>query len=67
MKSIQRPVNDINLCLKDAQVIASRINHIRRSDRNFVAAFHALAGDEITGFLAYVIWRSRSIQHSGLR
>jgi hypothetical protein len=67
MKSNQKSVNDISLCLKDAQVIASRIKHIRRSDRDFFAAFHALAGDEITGFLAYVIWRSRSIQHSGLR
>jgi hypothetical protein len=67
MKSSQQPVNDINLCLKDAQVLASRIKHIRRSDRDYFAAFHALAGDEITGFIAYVIWRSRSLRLSGLR
>ena len=67
MKSSQKPVNDINLCLKDARVLATRITHIRRTDRDYFAAFHALAGDEITGFLAYVIWRSRSLQLSGLR
>jgi hypothetical protein len=67
MKSNQKPVNDINLCLKDAQVLASHITHIRRSDWDYFAAFHALAGDEVTGFLAYVIWRSRSLWLAGLR
>lgn len=53
-------VNDINKCVQQAQFIANRINKPHHSDRSLCQAFVSLAGDEITGFLAYAIWRGRS-------
>jgi hypothetical protein len=66
-KCNQPPINDINCCLKDAHCLVHRINHIRRSDLVLFSAFTSLAGDKVTGLLAYIIWRSRSRLISRLR
>jgi hypothetical protein len=44
----------------DAKRLAQRMSPFRRSDAELCDAFISLAGDEWTGFLAYLIWRSRS-------
>lgn len=61
MKHCRRqPINDIRRCLMDAKRLAQRMSPFRRSDAELCDAFISLAGDEWTGFLAYLIWRSRS-------
>jgi hypothetical protein len=68
MNRVCRPaINDINRCLEDAHSLARQITHTRRSDRSLYSAFASLAGNEQVGFLAYVIWRSRSQLYSNLR
>ncbi len=61
------PINDIKHCLEDAHTLAMQIAHIRRIDFELYSAFNSLASDEMTGLLAYVIWRSRSQWIASLR
>jgi hypothetical protein len=60
-------INDINQCLEQAQYIAKRFEDKNQDDRGLLQIFTSLAGDEIVGLLAYVIWRGRSRLLSSLR
>jgi len=67
MKITNQPVNDINTCLQVAQYLAGSLKNTGQSENKLFAAINSLAGDKMTGFLAYIIWRSRSLVQSSLR
>jgi hypothetical protein len=54
-----KPVNDIAACVETARIVAVGLEHSGQMESKIFAAFQSLAGDIQTGFLAYVIWRSR--------
>ena len=56
----QYTVNDISLCIDQANRLAHRLQKKRGRDLSLCRAFTSLAGDETIGFLAYAIWRGRS-------
>ena len=60
-------INDINLCLRQAQALARNLHNTRQKDLDFIKAFTSLAGNETAGLLAYGIWRGRSRLISSLR
>lgn len=53
------PINEISQCIRQAQALANRIQDIRHNDKPLCRAFISLAGDQVTGFLAFAIWRGR--------
>lgn len=58
-KDQNKPVNDIAACVETARIVAVGLEHSGQTESRIFAAFHSLAGDFQTSFLAYVIWRSR--------
>lgn len=54
------PVNNIDHCLQQAQVISKRLQNPSLKDGELCQAFGCLAGDTTTGLLAYAIWRVRA-------
>lgn len=58
-KDQNKPVNDIAACVETARMVAVGLERSGQTEKRIFAAFQGLAGDLQTGFLAYVIWRSR--------
>lgn len=54
------PVNNIDYCLQQAQVISERLHNPQLKDGSICRVFGSLARDTTTGLLAYAIWRGRS-------
>jgi len=54
------PVNNIDHCLQQAQVISRRLDNPHLKDGHLCRVFSVLAGNATTGLLAYAIWRGRS-------
>jgi hypothetical protein len=54
------PINDIRECVKQAQAITNSQLDCHHKDQVLCRIFATLAGDERVGFLAFIIWRSRS-------
>lgn len=54
------PINNIDQCLQQAQVISKRLHDPQLKDGSLCQVFGSLAGDASIGLLAYAIWRGRS-------
>ena len=54
------PVNNIDSCLQQAQVISRKLDDPQQKDGHLCHVFSLLAGNATTGLLAYAIWRGRS-------
>ena len=64
---MKNTINDIRQCLSDAKVLSNQFSNTQCRERRVYQIFTSLAGDKTTGFIAYVIWKSRGRWLSSLR
>ena len=54
------PINDISDCVNQARRLLQDVHDTYQNDQALRQVFASLADDELTGFLAFVIWRGRA-------